>query len=77
MKYARILEYCRQCRDLEPPVVTPAEFILWGKLFPAGALGPRCHDHAAAWIGWQGMSRIDQYAVFDLRPLMREVPLHA
>lgn len=63
------VEYCRECRDLEPPVHTRAEFILWGKLFPAEAFGPKCYDHAAKHLGWQAMSRIDQYAVYDLRPI--------
>jgi hypothetical protein len=68
------VEWCRECRDerefkfMAPGV--PAEFILWGKLFPPEALGPRCYDHAAKWLGHGNMSRIDQYAVFDLRPFM-------
>lgn len=60
---------CRQCRDQEPPVQTRAEFILWGKLFAPEAFGPKCYDHAAEHIGWAGMSMIDQYAVYDLRPI--------
>jgi hypothetical protein len=63
------VECCRQCRDQEPPVSTRAEFILWGKLLPPEAFGPKCYDHAAEHLGWQAMSRIDQYAVYDLRPI--------
>lgn len=63
-------QYCRECRDerewLAPGV--PAAFILWGKLFPQEALGPRCYDHAARWLG-RGIDQVDQHAVFDLRPL--------
>jgi hypothetical protein len=45
--------------------------IIWGKLFPLEALGPRCLDHAAKHIGWASMSRLDQVAVFDLRLVER------
>ena len=67
------VEWCRECRDERPmgsPGV-PADFILWGKLLPPAALGPRCYDHAAAHLGHAAMSRIDQYAVFDLRTVRR------
>jgi hypothetical protein len=50
--------------------VPRADFILWGKLLPPEALGPRCYDHAEKWV--PGVSgRADQYAVFDLRPVRR------
>jgi hypothetical protein len=57
-------EYCRACRDEDR--LTVAEFILWGKFFRREALGPRCYDHAAEWID---IFRVDQYAVYDLRPV--------
>ena len=72
MTRARI-EWCRECRD-ESQWLAPgreADFILWGKLFPPEALGPRCYDHAAKWIGPASMSQVDQYAVYDLRPVHR------
>lgn len=51
----------------------PAEVILWGKLFPREALGPRCRFHAEKYFG--GMSMIDalrqNWAIFDLRNLRR------
>jgi hypothetical protein len=63
-------EFCRECRDerewLAPPV--PADFILWGKLLPPEAFGPKCYDHAAKHLGRWEMMNIDQCAVFDLRP---------
>lgn len=51
----------------------PAEFILWGKLFPAEALGPRCYDHAAKHTGHWALSpsQLPQCAIFDLRGLQR------
>lgn len=62
-------EYCRECRDerewLAPGV--PADFILWGKLLPSEAFGPRCTDHAVTWLPHL-LEQPDQYAVFDLRP---------
>lgn len=70
------LEFCRECRDElhagKRDRVRAAEFILWGKLFPAEALGPRCYDHAARHIGGAGMAMLDQYAVFDLRKVVRK-----
>lgn len=49
----------------------PAEFILWGKLIPPEALGPRCYDHAARHIGHWGLAPNSGWAVFDLRPFLR------
>ena len=66
-----VVEHCRECKD-ELPFMAPsvrADFILWGRFFPPEALGPRCYDHAESHLGHAAMSRIDQYAVFDLRPL--------
>jgi hypothetical protein len=62
------IEWCRACRDEDR--LTPAIVIVWGKLFPPEALGPRCWDHAAEHVD---MSRLDQWAVFDLRPVAAEV----
>lgn len=65
----RLREHCRECRD-ELPYGTPnvpADFILWGKFFEPEAFGPKCYDHAQKHLGHAAMSRIDQYAVFDLR----------
>ncbi len=49
----------------------PAEFVIWGKLFPREALGPRCYDHAAKHIGHDALIPNSGYAVMDLRPLRR------
>lgn len=70
---ARSQEFRRECRDersWRSPGVQ-AEFILWGKLLPPEALGPRCYEHALKHLGSGAMGQIDQYAVFDLRPLNR------
>lgn len=61
-----LTEYCRKCNDLGQD--KPADFILWGKSFPSEALGPRCYIHAEKHIGSRGMSQLDQWAVYDLRP---------
>jgi hypothetical protein len=73
------LEFCREwVEDKANHCAEPADFILWGKLFPPEALGPRCHDHAyehapGAFRGTQG-----QWAIFDLRGLYRrsKEPIH-
>ena len=66
---AAAVERCRECRDegewLAP--VPLADFILWGKLLPPEAFGPRCTDHAVKWIPHL-LEHADQHAVFDLRP---------
>lgn len=48
-----------------------AEFILWGKLLPPEALGPRCYNHAARHVGHRALSRDSGWAIFDLRGLRR------
>ena len=65
-----VLETCRQCRDELPYLskLPAAVFIVWGRYFPEGAYGPKCLDHAREWFD---VSRADQYAVFDLRGLIR------
>jgi hypothetical protein len=75
---AKAAQYCRECRDQD--LLTPADFIIWGKFSRPEALGPRCYNHTAEHIGWVSMSQIDQWAVFDLRPfraaLSGEQPSH-
>ena len=60
------VEWCRRCRDLD--VRTPAEFIVWGPLFPKEAQGPRCHAHLDRSIR---LHHLEAYAVLDLRNLRR------
>ena len=60
------IEGCREWVDTDR-CPARAEFILWGKLFKREALGPRCYEHAAQHIGHGSMSRLDQWAVYDLR----------
>lgn len=45
----------------------PAQFILWGRLFPTTALGPRCYDHAVRHTSNDMPYDITQWAVYDLR----------
>ena len=54
----------------------PAEFVLWGKLFPPEALGPRCYDHAAAHAGHRALGD-PSYAIIDLRPALRVLDKYA
>lgn len=54
----------------------PAEFILWGKLFPNEALGPRCYDCALEQIGdHHALAPNSGYALVDLRPIRRALKL--
>lgn len=59
-------ETCREEVDHERCGLS-ADFILWGKLLPTEAFGPRCYDHAVKHLGHNMPSRADQYAVYDLR----------
>lgn len=67
-----LAETCREWGEDDPRRCgKPAEFILWGKLLPKEAFGPRCYDHAVKHIGHDMPSRVDQYAVYDLRAVAR------
>lgn len=50
----------------------PADHILWGKLFPPDALGPRCTDCALKHVDSWALND-SSYAIFDLRPVRRLV----
>jgi hypothetical protein len=64
------LEWCRECRDEDKP--TPADFIIWGKLFPPEALGPKCAEHAYRHVPQAFGPMMGQWAIFDLRGLVRQ-----
>lgn len=74
-----IKEYCRE--ELGPEAGyqrcnEPAEYLLWGKLFPPSALVPRCYDHAAEHAGHYALTPhgLSQGAILDLRRLFRDDP---
>ena len=50
--------YCAEELESGDRCARRAEFVLWGRLFRPEALGPRC---------WSMPSRVDQWAVLDLR----------
>jgi len=50
-----------------------AEYVLWGKLLPARALGPRCYDHAAEHIGHHGLASGSGWALLHLRDIARRI----
>jgi hypothetical protein len=52
----------------------PAEYIVWGKLFPSEALGPRCADCVAEQLPTVRLDRLDQYAIYRLPAPLSEVP---
>jgi hypothetical protein len=60
-------EQCRECADNGRSV--PADFILWGKLLNPSDLGPRCYDCTVECIGHAAIRQVDQWAVYDLRPV--------
>ena len=65
-----VVEWCRELRDDLTRCPNPAEFLIWGKLFPPEALGPRCYDCAAKHVGHRNLGD-RQVAIFDLRRLAR------
>ena len=64
----RVQEWCREDLPNGERCNKPAEFILWGKLFPKEGLGPRCYDHAAKHAGHRALSpsTVEQYAIYVL-----------
>jgi hypothetical protein len=69
-------EWCRRCLDLgggplalEPKLV-PADGIVWGKLNPPEALGPRCLDCIEEQCGYYAAASVRSqdhtYAIFPL-----------
>jgi hypothetical protein len=64
-----LLTICRDCED------KPAEYIFWGKLFPAEVLGPRCYDCARKHVNGATLADVGSEgrhpAVIDLRPYNR------
>ena len=60
-------EHCRNWIG-EERCGKPAEFIVWGKLFPLDALGPRCYDCAAEQVGHRGLAvgNPQGYAIYHL-----------
>lgn len=67
MMPGRVEETCREWLDsTHDRCGERAEFILWGKYFPADALGPRCYSHAKIHIRDMSAHNIEQTAVYDL-----------
>ncbi len=64
---AALRESCREEMRDGDRCNKPAEFLLWGKLFERKAFGPRCYDHAVRHTDHSMPSRVDQWAVMDLR----------
>lgn len=62
-------EVCREWIDADR-CNRPAEFLLWGKMLPADALGPRCYDCAAKHVDHRALGD-SQWAILDLRPALR------
>jgi hypothetical protein len=66
-----VVEHCRQwLPDKADNCNAPAVVIVWGKLFDAKELGPRCGAHLPDRMRPMGLG-INQWAVFDLRGLYR------
>lgn len=51
----------------------PAEYVIWGKLAPNEALGPRCYLHAEKHVGPHALMRDANYALINLRDLVRDL----
>jgi hypothetical protein len=47
----------------------PAEYVLWGKLLPKEALGPRCYEHALLYVNGHGLAPKANFALINLRGL--------
>lgn len=65
----KLMTVCRECRS------APADFIIWGKLFPEEALGPKCWECASKHVGSATLSDVGHEgrhpAIVDLQPYNR------
>jgi len=68
--YEPVVEWCRELLEDHSRCPNIAEFLIWGKLFPPEALGPRCYDCAAKHVGHRNLGG-KQAAILDLRRLAR------
>lgn len=77
----KLATVCRECNDEMGFMATDvplADFILWGKLLPPEALGPKCYDHAVKYVGHHTLAgHGDRFmlAAVDLRPINRALGL--
>ena len=71
---AGLVTSCREYLENGERCWAPAEFILWGKMLPQDAFGPRCYDHAAAHVGHRALGD-PSWAIADLRPLLAELDM--
>lgn len=74
MSDREIHESCREWDDESMSRCgAPADVILWGKLFPQDALGPRCREHAENHLNHRTLEEClrQGWAIFDLRNLRR------
>jgi hypothetical protein len=53
----------------------PAEYVLWGKLLLAEALGPRCYKHARQYIPESGLASRSGWALIRLGDLALDILL--
>lgn len=74
MTWTDVQEFCREWVDEKGNYCyEDAEVILWGKLFPPEALGPRCWTHGndhVDLVGGLNEAIRQQWAIFDLRKLV-------
>lgn len=66
-----IVEWCRHENGDGDRCNAESVVIVWGKLFEAWDLGPRCVDHLPHEVQRYYPTRLDQVAVLDLRGLSR------
>lgn len=74
MKTTEVTESCREwVEEKFNRCGEPAVLLLWGKLFPLAALGPRCRAHAEKHLNGRTMESVirEHWAVLDLRGLRR------
>jgi hypothetical protein len=51
----------------------PAEYVLWGKLIPREALGPRCYRHAKKHVGDPALRSRSGFALVNVRDLAADL----
>ena len=70
---ARFVGPCREENGDGERCGKETEYVLWGKLFPAEALGPRCYDCAAKHVAHMGLASRSGWALVHIRHLARHL----
>jgi hypothetical protein len=65
---------CREWKDEKfDRCNAPSEYVLWGKLLPPEALGPRCYDCAVKHVPSSALTNGSSWALINIERLARHI----